>query len=236
MNPFFHIALLFYVPTSYLNANKTNEKALGNLHRYYYDNKDLRLLLDLLAESAGPATSLRVLALFDKELNKSFKSGDITFIEAPMYHKRKTLKNVAMGDGNLFEQKEEDVYDLKVGFEHAPALNGIFSHMKDMSFLYTIELFPPTQKTSVIPVIIGRKTKYISDNADVEEKGDTDGTGIALKEKTSSSSVVKELENLEPLKDLEVFKEYSIRVNTIVNGKTLAYNTEWFGPIKSKTD
>ena len=46
----------------------SDEDLLGDLQTLYYNNRDLKLLLDLLAESSGVATSLRVLALFDNNL------------------------------------------------------------------------------------------------------------------------------------------------------------------------
>ena len=186
-----------------------------------------------------------MLALFDKELNNSFKPADIKFPDEPKYHKRKSSKNIATDDGSILQQREEDVYDLQITFQHAPAINGVFSHMKDISLMYTVELFPPTPKTSVIPVIIGNHKKCANNDLELGEKENTDGTHLALNEKTSdwqypaiseATPVKTELENIEPLKDLQIPQEYWIRVNTRVNGKTLAYRTEWFGPIKPKMD
>ena len=45
----------------------SEKDALGELWNIYYNNKDLMLLLDLLAESNGVAPSIRIMALFDKE-------------------------------------------------------------------------------------------------------------------------------------------------------------------------
>ena len=229
---FVYVAILFFIITSYRNADTTNEELRGGMERYYFENRDLRFLLDLLADSSGISSSLRVLALFDQEFNNSFKPGDIKFTEGPCY-KRKGKRNVAIGEGNLLEQEEQDVYDLTVTFEHARALNGVFSHMKDISLIYTIELIQDTQKIYVIPVQIESQKKYANGDLGVAEKGDIEATGLALIDKTGASTMgsqsnqVKELETIEPLRYLSVSKEYAIRVNTIVNGKTLAYTTEW---------
>jgi len=42
----------------------TDQELLGDLYHVYYHNRDLKLLLDLLAESSGVAPSIRILSLF----------------------------------------------------------------------------------------------------------------------------------------------------------------------------
>ncbi len=39
---------------------------LGELYHIYYNNRDLRLLLDLLATSSGIAPAIAIMTLFDK--------------------------------------------------------------------------------------------------------------------------------------------------------------------------
>ncbi len=53
----------------------TDQELLGDLYDVYYNNKDLKLLLDLLAASSGIAPCLRILCLFDKELRFGFAIG-----------------------------------------------------------------------------------------------------------------------------------------------------------------
>ena len=43
-----------------------NEENLGHLNRVYYDNYDLHLLLNLLANSSGIAPAIGAIAQFDK--------------------------------------------------------------------------------------------------------------------------------------------------------------------------
>ena len=45
-------------------------ESVGNLQQIYYDNKDIKLLLDLLAESSGIAISIKILAFFDEDFKK----------------------------------------------------------------------------------------------------------------------------------------------------------------------
>ena len=48
------------------DSNKTDKELLGDLYDIYYNNRDLRLLLDLLATSSGVAPAISVMTLFDK--------------------------------------------------------------------------------------------------------------------------------------------------------------------------
>ena len=52
-------------------SNKTDKELLGDLYDIYYNNRDLRLLLDLLATSSGVAPAISVMTLFDKVIRLS---------------------------------------------------------------------------------------------------------------------------------------------------------------------
>ena len=45
---------------------KTDKQILGDLYDIYYNNRDLRLLLDLLVTSSGVAPAIAIITLFDK--------------------------------------------------------------------------------------------------------------------------------------------------------------------------
>ena len=47
-------------------GEKTDQQILGDLYDIYYDNRDLRLLLNLLATSTGVAPTIAIMTLFDK--------------------------------------------------------------------------------------------------------------------------------------------------------------------------
>ena len=187
-----------------------------------------------MAESSGPAASLRVIALFDTEFNLSFNPGDVRLEKIdqdPIY----SSKNIAVpGEENSFAQAKISAYGVKIHFQHAQAFTGIFKHMKNMAFMYTIELFEntgdgKTQKIQVIPCPVPVDTKRDTDAGKQINNGD--GTEMPL---ISESSKIKEFECLEKITNLEISKEYTIRVNTIINGKTLGYKTESFGPLQQK--
>ena len=180
----------------------------------------MRLLLDLLAECHGPATSLRVLALFDKEFNKELMVPDITFPNLPpKIEKRKTTKNlIGLEETTCIEQYEER-YDMEITFKPAPAEYTLFHYMKNMVFIYTIELSPSTTKTSIIPIAnLGDKTLEL------------DGT---FGKTSSTSGKWKQVGESHLLENLDPAKEYTVQVNTVVNGITLASIIETFGSINT---
>merc|ERR1712168_812516 len=53
------------------------KEVLGDLDDIYYGNKDLNLLLNLLAESSGVASSLKVLALFDNNFRSQMQANNL---------------------------------------------------------------------------------------------------------------------------------------------------------------
>ena len=52
---------------------------LGDLYDIYYDNRDLRLLLELLATSSGVAPAIAIITLFDKVTGNTLIHIDICF-------------------------------------------------------------------------------------------------------------------------------------------------------------
>jgi len=232
------LGALSRVMYSYRAADPENGCVKGGLERYYYNSKDLRLLLDLLAESSGAAASLRVISQFDTEFNLSFNPGDVKLTKIdqdPIF----SSKNIIGEGDDPFEQAKIDAYGVKINFEHAPAFTGIYKHMKDIAYMYTIEVLEKTQqdnkdttkKIQVIPVAIDSNVTSDKENFGSKKQINNDGTDIPL---ISGTSPVLEMESVEPVTNLDMTKEYIIRVNTMINGKTLGYKMESFGPITKK--
>lgn len=87
------------------------------------------------------------------------------------------------------------MYNLDVSFDHAPSHEGILAEMKkDATFMYTVEIFPPTNKTSIIAVNLpppGQQSLVLNeDEIEMAKKGDKVGNVI--------------------LEELEFSKEYTI--------------------------
>ena len=123
------------------------EKRNG-LDKYYFKNRDFKLLLDLLATNYGTMTSLRVLAMVDKSFGEKFKPSDLEFSQ-PHYHERKTEINIANEDGVKERVDETKVYDIDLAFEDAPAMDELFKYLKKCTCLYSVEVIPPSPSFSV---------------------------------------------------------------------------------------
>ena len=73
---------------------KTDEELFGDLYNIFYNNRDLRLLLDLLATSSGVDPAISVMALFDKEIQISMDILKILFV-LPGIQRSNQTKNQA---------------------------------------------------------------------------------------------------------------------------------------------
>jgi len=126
---------------------RTDEELLGDLYHVYYNNRDLKLLLDLLAESSGVAPSIRILSLFDKKFR-------------------------AQAEPKNLRVERQGANAVLVEFEDAPTLKEIFAHIKQVEVamlypgsgwlhltlavssqtacIYTVELRPPTPQSSCV--------------------------------------------------------------------------------------
>ena len=130
------------------DVSRAEEDPLGQLNKYYYNNRDLKLLLDLLAANSGAETSLCVLALFDNGLGDSCRPGDLKFTK-PHYHETETETNIANEIGVIERIDKTKVYDIGLMFEDCPAMTQIFSFIKHAVFLYTVEVLPSTRSFSM---------------------------------------------------------------------------------------
>ena len=109
--------------------------------------------------------------------------------------------------------------------------------MKNLAYMYTIEVLEKTgdttKKIQVIPIAIDNNAASDKENLGSKKQINNDGTDIPL---ISGTSPVLEMESVEPITNLDMSKEYIIRVNTMINGKTLGYKIESFGPVTKKEE
>ena len=127
------------------------EEKCAGLDKYYFKNRDFKLLLDLLATNHGTMTSLKVLAMVDKEFGEKFKPSDLKFAQ-PHYHERKTEINIANEEGVNERVDETKVYDIDLAFEDAPAMDQLFKYLKKCTCLYSVEVIPPTPAFSITEI------------------------------------------------------------------------------------
>ena len=207
------------------------KEAWDQLNNYYYQQKDLRLLLNLLAETSGAFIPLRILALFDEKIHKLFEVRQI----------RVTIKKSEQKQDDHTQTKEDDLkgYELVLSFKRPLATNGMLKRMKrfmDVDCEYLTEIFPS------IPTL--QKSTKLRKNVELGEKME-DVIKIPLtNEKVSLKTfdiVTHSFEELkaENKKKREAGKEENtktrtIRINTIVGGKALSYQTAQIGPLQRK--
>ena len=186
--------------------NENSEAVCGDMTKYYYDNHGLKLILDLLAESHGATTCLRVLALFDSEFNEELVVPGIIF---PCMPKFKGVNNIEEMRNDT--ERNVQCYDLHVKFQDAPSKAGILEFMNVKTFSYIISLHPPTKSTSSFKIMAKKKYNH---------------TGEGMEKSPQEYFCM--------LEDLDISKEYVIRIDTNLNGKVLGNRREYFGPIRYK--
>jgi len=270
----------------------SDKELLGDLWDVYYNNRDLKLLLDLLAESSGISTALRIIALFDKRLRckiqpcnvqvkinalpastakeetaqegpetidqdqfhsliesrsnsvvgASGDGGPVYEVPGPGTVYAKPNKNNKQANGGLGGVAlKRDVYDAIVEFEDAEAIEDMFSCIKNLSYLYTIEITPPTSSTSVQSIRIGEDGEhdfFLSVHKDM--RVDTVDSAGAETLEISNLKPEEGAENVHrkkmqvPLIGLEVDTDYTVRISTIVNGRTIARKVERIKALQPK--
>ena len=195
-----------------------SKEANHGMNEYYFENSDIQLLLDLLTANRGLADALRILALFDENFQNELTVPDIKFPNLPpKLEKRIYCKNILSTSEATEPEIKEDRYDLEITFDHAPAKDNLFKFLKGLPLIYTIEITPTSETTSIITVPITLKNKEEDRNELMEE-----GTRTAL-----TTPVV--------LRDLDPSKEYKVRISTVANGIALAFRQETFGPLVRHT-
>ncbi len=102
--------------------DQTDQEIFGDLYDLYYNNRDLKLLLDLLATSSGIAPCLRLLCLFDVKM--------------------RTMAEVQRLTVTRHKKENSDRWDAVVNFDDPAIMKDIFSKIDVTSCSFTIEIIP----------------------------------------------------------------------------------------------
>uniref|UniRef100_A0A0K2U8T8 Uncharacterized protein n=1 Tax=Lepeophtheirus salmonis TaxID=72036 RepID=A0A0K2U8T8_LEPSM len=153
---------------------------LGELHWIYFNNRDLKLLLDLLATSSGVSQSISLLTLFDQSLRQKCVASHLKI------HR----------DGSR----------ATVEVHEAEAIRDLFSKMKDLSCIYTVQIHPPTINSSV------QALKFSSNKSFKEYATDIEMQPLDHSREVRTATFT----------DLNEGQEYIFRVSTLVNGHPIA--------------
>jgi len=177
-------------------GDETEAKALlGELFEIYYDNRDLRLLLDLLAATTGLAPPLKVMSLLDQNFSDQCK---------PVINSLERLPDIVNGEG-----------DVTMMFSESSLVRNIFSKMSEISVIYTVQIVPRTDKDSVEVVVFDgdpEKTTAIVMNY---FRSRLNIIGPPTEDQAAPQKVVK-------FSGVDSDKNYTVRVSLLLNGKSIA--------------
>ena len=123
-------------------TGKTNESTFidHEMENIYFNNQDIKLLLDLLATCSGIEQSLRILVLFDSTLKAYFCPGDIKFVNQH-YHPYVPVNEINI---STYAGVHEDscvkklVYDISIEFVEAKIMTHLLNNKKDVVGIYTV--------------------------------------------------------------------------------------------------
>jgi len=113
-----------------LENDKNSYNSKGNLNSIYYNHRDTKLLLDILALNFGVAPCLKFLCIFDKNLQNTAKVEQLT--------------------ANWQKTGSEGKSDLVVEFKNSKAVMEIFSKIPGVACTYVVEITPPVEEDSWI--------------------------------------------------------------------------------------
>ena len=200
-----------------------------NLDLFYFNNPDLKLLLDLLAVASGIPHSLRILVLFDRSFRLRFQPGPFQFSNL-YYHDCNGKINIAEKDSGMsVEEKRKNVFNVTLEFKEAVAISKVFGKRKDLSCIYTVEILPRTARSSITTAInLGNRGGKWALEEMRRHKLESQSTPITKeKEIEQVSQPPSVFSNWKVrLYDLEIEKEYTIRASTIINGRSIAQRIE----------
>lgn len=136
----------------WVNASKRAQFVDEESETIYYNNRDIKLLLDLLATCSGIEHSLRILVLFDSNMKSSFSPGDLKFCKE-YYHTYIPVNevNVSTRSSGVKEDTilKKIVYDISIEFADAVIMAELLNNVDDIIGIYTVEIYPRTPRSSI---------------------------------------------------------------------------------------
>lgn len=169
--------------------SKTDKELLGDLYDIYYNNRDLRLLLDLLATSSGVAPAISVMTLFDKGFREAI---------------RPKIKHIVAS-------RELGIAEVQFQ-EPESGVRSCLASLPGVHLMYVAEIIPPAASA-----VEAFESKYVEEGKDnkafiVTENGKNDIEFGILRghiQRACFEGLKKEI-------------DYSVKVSTVVNGKTIS--------------
>ena len=164
-----HLGVLSTIMAKYRKFIQQKENMFGNTERkrrntlapscfidhdmesIYFNNRDIKLLLDLLATCSGVEQSLRILVLFDSTLKEYFCPGDIEFVNqnSHSYHPVNEVNISTKSGVQEHLDAKKMVYDVSIEFSEALIMTHMLNNNKDVLGAYTVEIYPRTPRSTI---------------------------------------------------------------------------------------
>merc|ERR1719318_559171 len=162
---------------------------MGDLYDIYYNNVDLRLLLELLTTSSGVAPAIAMMTLFDKGFRDAMK---------PKIKQMVASKELGIVEVQFQEPKS--------------GVRACLADLPGVHLMYVAEIIPPAATA-----VESFESKYV-------EEG-TDNNGFISKDENMKDiefGMLKGHIQRACFEGLKKDVDYSMKVSTVVNGKTIS--------------
>lgn len=169
--------------------NKSDKELLGDLYDIYYNNRDLRLLLDLLATSSGVAPAISVMTLFDKGFREAIR---------PKIKRIVASRQLGIAEVQFQEPKS--------------GVRACLAGLPGVHLTYVAEIIPPAATA-----VEAFESKYVEEGKDNKGFISFDG-----KTKDIEFGMLKGHIQRACFEGLKKDVDYSVKVSTVVNGKTIS--------------
>lgn len=170
-------------------GSKSDKELLGDLYDIYYNNRDLRLLLDLLATSSGVAPAISVMTLFDKGFREAI---------------RPKIKQIVTS--RVLGIVEVQFQEPKTG------VRACLSNLPGVHLMYVAEIIPPAATA-----VEAFESKFIDEGNDNKGFVAVEGKSEALEFGLLRGNIQRAC-----FEGLRKDVDYSVKVSTVVNGKTIS--------------
>ena len=121
------------------------------MENIYFNNRDIKLLLDLLATCSGIEQSLRILVLFDSNLKSYFCPGDLEFVHET-FHAYVPINEVNISTISGIQEEAcqmKIVYDVSIEFSESIIMANLLNNVDDLVGIYTVEIYPRTPRSTI---------------------------------------------------------------------------------------
>jgi len=175
---------------------KSDKEVLGDLYDIYYNNRDLRMLLDLLATSSGVAPAIALMTLFDKDFREAMKP-EIRYVMA---------------------SREKGIAEVQFQ-EPKSGVRAALTDIHGVHLMYVAEILPPTD--TAVEVF---DSKFVPD-----EECNENGKEASICRGDIELAPLKGFIQRASFSGLKKDVKYTIKIRTIVNGKTICSTSENVG-------